>query len=129
MAGVARFEELDAWVRARELVRAVYQQSQSGRFGMDFPLRDQIRKAAISVMSNIAEGFERDGDQEFLQFLAIAKGSCGEVRAQLYVAFDQEYLGENDFRALLELATEVSRLIAGLMRYLRQSSLKGRKYR
>ncbi len=129
MAGVTRFEELDVWVRARELVRTVYQQSQSGRFGMDFPLRDQIRKAAISVLSNIAEGFERDGDQEFLQFLAIAKGSCGEVRAQLYVAFDQEYLGENDFRALVELATEVSRLIAGLMRYLRQSSLKGRKYR
>jgi four helix bundle protein len=129
MAKVARFEELDAWQKARDLTRAVYERSDSGRFAKDFGLRDQIRRAAVSVMSNIAEGFERGGDQEFLQFLSMARGSCGEVRAQLYVALDQSYLDQNDFTALLDAAIEVSRLIAGLMRYLRQSGLKGSKYR
>jgi four helix bundle protein len=129
MARVTRFEDLDAWQRARELAGAIYRQSESGRFASDFGLRDQIRRAAVSVMSNVAEGFERGGDQEFVQFLATAKGSCGELRAQLYIAKDQGYLNDDEFAALHDAATEVSRLIAGLMKYLRQSPLKGSKYR
>ena len=129
MARVTRFEELDGWQKARELAAAVYQHSDSGRFGNDFGLRDQIRRAAVSVLSNIAEGFERGGDQEFVQFLATAKGSCGELRAQLYIAKDQGYLSESEFLDLYESATEVSKLISGLMKYLRESPLKGSKYR
>lgn len=125
MAGVRRFEELEAWQKARELTYAVDGCSKLGPWTKDFGLRDQIRRAAVSVMSNIAEGFERGGDREFVQFLAIAKGSCGEVRAQLYVALDQGYLTEARFTSLLELAIEVSRLIAGLMRYLQRSEFKG----
>ena len=127
MARVTRFEDLDAWQKTRELAGAIYRQSESGRFGNDFGLRDQIRRAAVSVMSNIAEGFEGGGDQEFVQFLATAKGSCGELRAQLYIATDQRYLSEDEFAALYNAATEVSKLIAGLM-CLRESPLKGSKY-
>ena len=129
MAKIATFEGLEAWQRARELTRVIYDCSGSGEFAKDFALRDQIRRAVVSVMSNIAEGFERGGDREFLQFLATAKGSCGEVRAQLYVALDQGYVTDQQFAAAAAVATEVSKLTAGLMRYLRQSALKGSKYR
>ena len=88
MATFHRFEDIDAWQKARELTRAVYAASRSGSFSKDFALRDQIRRASISVMSNIAEGFERGGNKEFRQFLSTAKGSAGEVRAQRYVALD-----------------------------------------
>lgn len=125
---VVRFEDLDAWRKARQLTRAVYERTRTGDFAKDFALRDQIRRAVVSVMANIAEGFERGGDQEFLQFLAIAKGSCGEVRAQLYAAFDQGYLSPAEFDVLAAAATDVSKLIAGLMRYIRQSAFKGSKY-
>jgi four helix bundle protein len=87
-----------------------------------------VQRAAISILSNIAEGFERGGDKEFLQFLAVAKGSCGEVRAQLYVAFDQRYLSETEFATLQQTATDVSQLLSGLMRYLKQSGLRGSKF-
>ena len=89
MATIQRFEEIEAWQVARELTRSVYECSKSGSFAKDFALRDQIRRAAISVMSNIAEGFERGGNAEFIQFLSIAKGSAAEVETQLYVALDQ----------------------------------------
>ena len=83
----------------------------------------------MSILSNIAEGFERGGDKEFLQFLAVAKGSAGELRAQLYVALDQQYLSQQQFAALAQEATEISRLISGFMRYLKQSDLRGSKLR
>ncbi len=86
MASAQRFEDIKAWQKARELVKNIYQATSVGKFARDFVLRDQIRRAAVSIMSNIAEGFEREGNKEFLQFLSLAKGSCGEVRAQLYVA-------------------------------------------
>ena len=128
MARLERFEDIEAWKKARELIRSVYQITATGEFGRDFCLRDQIRRAAVSVLSNIAEGFERDGNKEFLQFLSLAKGSCGEVRAQLYVAFDQAYIKDSQFQELFDQTMQVSRLIAGLIKYLQQSEMRGHKY-
>jgi four helix bundle protein len=83
------FEDIEAWQKARSLTSRIYSESNSGKFQRDFGLRDQIRRASVAVMSNIAEGFERAGNKEFLQFLSIAKGSAGEVKSQLFVALDQ----------------------------------------
>ena len=129
MAKITRFEEIESWKRSRELTRLIYRITLKQKFSRDFGLRDQIRRAAVSILSNIAEGFERDGDKEFIQFLSLAKGSCGELRAQLYVALDQEYIDQQEFLALRNLAVEISRMISGLIKYLRQSGMQGRKYR
>lgn len=129
MARFEKFEDIEAWKKARELAQAVYTVSSSGDFNRDFGLKDQLRRASVSILSNIAEGFEREGNKEFVQFLSLAKGSCGEVRAQLYVAFDQAYIRETEFRDLREKAQEISRLIAGLMKYLRTTEMKGSKYK
>src|SRR5258706_15175932 len=129
MAKIERFEDLMIWQKARELSRLVCGASRNGAFAKDFGLRDQIRSASISIMSNVAEGFERGGDKEFLQFLSIAKGSCGEVRAQLYVALDLEYISSAQFDVLAQAATEVSQLLSGFMKYLRESTLRGSRYR
>ncbi len=112
--GVTRFEDLVAWQRARALSAAVYQVTNSRSFSSDFALRDQIRRAAVSVLSNIAEGFERARPAEFHQFLSMAKGSCAELRSQLYVALDAGYLSREVFDTLLLQAEEVGRLIGGL---------------
>ena len=90
---------------------------------------NQIRRSAVSILSNIAEGFERNGDKEFIQFLTIAKGSCGEARAQLYVALDQKYIVERDFLEIKNKLIDTSRMISGLINYLKQSELKGSKFR
>ncbi len=129
MATIARFEDLMSWHKARELNRLVYKISKGVNFAKDFGLRDQIRRASISVMSNIAEGFERSGDKEFIQFLSNAKGSCGEVRCQLYAALDESYLNEIEFKELYERSTEVSRLISGMMTYLQRSEMRGSKFK
>jgi four helix bundle protein len=118
MATAQRFEDLRVWQDARELVRAVYSVSKQPTFYRDCGLRDQIRRAATSTMSNIAEGFERGSKKEFLQFLSIAKGSNGEVRSQLYAAMDQEYLNENDLGAMRDSATSLSRRLSCFIRYL-----------
>jgi four helix bundle protein len=129
MATFKRFEDLICWQKARILNRSVHGVSRNGAFANDFGLRDQVRRAAVSVMSNIAEGFERGGDKELLQFLSQAKGSCGEVRCQLYAALDEKYLSETEFRQLYEQSQEVSRLISGFMIYSRDSELRGPKYK
>jgi four helix bundle protein len=123
------FTEIEAWQKARELTRVVYRVSNQGSFSKDFGLRDQIRRAVVSVMSNIAEGFERNGTAKFVQFLAVAKGSVGEVIAQLYVASDQGYITREEFDRLIALATETGRRIGALMSYLRKSNMKGSKFR
>ena len=128
MARIEKFEDIEAWKSAREVTKLVYEISSSEKFVRDFALVNQIRRAAISILSNIAEGFERSGNKEFLQFLAIAKGSCGEVRAQLYVALDQKYVDESKFREIAERLSETSRLIAGFMKYLQQSEMRGSKF-
>jgi four helix bundle protein len=129
MATFQRFNEIEAWQKARELTREVYIVSSRGLFSKDFGLRDQIRRASVSIMANIAEGFERDGSQEFVQFLAVAKGSAAEVVSHLYVVMDQGYVTPAQFERLAALATEVGRMIAALMNYLRRSGTKGLKYK
>ena len=123
MAKIERFEDIEAWKRARVLTRRLYQKTNTGEFARDFGLRDQIRRAGVSIMSNIAEGFERGaGDKEFARFLSIAKGSAGEVRAQLYAALDVCYLTQTEFDELTQLAIEISRLLSAFMQYLSSSS-------
>ena len=129
MSRIERFEDIDAWKKAKELSKAIYEITSKGDFSRDFGLRDQIRRAAVSVVSNIAEGFERGGNKEFRQFLSSAKGSAGEVRAQLHVAFDVKYLNQEDFDRLYSLADESGRLIGGFMRYLARSTHKGMKFK
>lgn len=129
MSKIKKFEDIESWKMAREITRRIYDASASGSFNRDFALRDQIRRAAISVMSNIAEGFERGGDKEFIQFLAVAKGSCGEARAQLYAALDQQYISPEQFAVINSKLAETGRLISGLMKYLRQSELCGSKFK
>ena len=114
MGRVERFEDLIAWQKARELTRKIYEVTRHGAFTKDFGLRGQIQRASVSVMSNIAEGFERGGRNEFHQFLSTAKASCAEVRSQLYVALDVGYLTRPTFKTLLEQAEEVARIIGGL---------------
>lgn len=129
MAKIERFEDLTSWQKARELNRLVYRVAKNSVFAKDFGLRDQMRRASISVMSNIAEGFERGGDKEFIQFLSNAKGSCGEVRAQLYAALDENYLTQSEFNEMNMICIEVSRMLSGLMTYLRRSELRGSKFK
>ncbi len=114
MSKIQRFEELIAWQRARELTKEIYSVTNKGDFGKDYGLRDQIRRASVSIMSNVAEGFDRAGRAEFHQFLVIAKSSCAEVRSHLYVAFDAGYLTEQVFQRLLLMADELGRIVNGL---------------
>jgi four helix bundle protein len=125
---VKNFEDLNVWKQARQLTQEVYRLTKTEKCFKDFGLRDQIRRAAISVMSNIAEGFERGGNQEFVQFLYVAKASCGEVRSQLYVALDQGYATANDSEKLLQLFRRLSGMISNLITYLRESDMKGEKF-
>jgi four helix bundle protein len=128
MATIGRFEDIAAWQKAREMTRVVYRCSKRGEFSRDFGLRDQIRRSSSSIMANIAEGYERDGNKEFVQFLSQAKGSCGEVRSHLYVALDQEYVSREEFETIRGAAAEISKMISGLMSYLRRVDKRGRKY-
>jgi four helix bundle protein len=111
---IERFEDLIAWQKARELTREVYRATRRGSFARDFALTTQIQRAAVSIMANIAEGFERGGRGEFHQFLSTAKASCAEVRSHLYAAFDAEHLSHADFKRLMQCAEELSRIIGGL---------------
>lgn len=124
-----RFEDITAWKKARELTPAIYTVTANGALARDFGLRDQIRRASVSIVSNIAEGFDQDGNREFEHFLTLAKGSTGEVKAQLYVALDAGFLSEGEFDHLYALASETGQLIGGFIRYLRQSEYKGSKFR
>jgi four helix bundle protein len=114
MARIEKFEDLIAWQKARELTRGIYAASRTGPLSRDFGLSGQVQRASVSIMANIAEGFERGGRAEFHQFLSTAKASCAEVRSHLYVALDAGYLTEAPFQTLQTLATEVGRIVGGL---------------
>ncbi|MBM3331468.1 four helix bundle protein [candidate division WOR-3 bacterium] len=129
MATFRSFEEIDAWKKARELTRRIYDVTSKGTFARDCALRDQIRRACVSVMANVAEGHGRGGTREFQQFLSMALGSAGEVGSHLYVALDQGYIDDRGFRELAGLAQENARLIGGLARYLRTTERKGSKFK
>jgi four helix bundle protein len=121
MSEIQRFEDIDSWQAGMELVNDIYRVSGQGAFANDFALRDQIRKAAVSIPSNIAEGFERNRRSEFIQFLRYAKGSAGEVRSQLYNARDQDYIDTETFQSLQSDVESVSRQIQGFIRHLRRT--------
>ena len=113
-----RFEELEIWQLTRILVSDTYKMTLSGKFSKDFALRDQIRRCAVSVMSNISEGFERHTNKEFVHFLFIAKGSCGEFRSQLYIALDCGYITEEELKKHSDSCQVISKSIAGFIKYL-----------
>jgi four helix bundle protein len=129
MSKIEKFEDVVAWQRARELTKEIYAQTKNGAFAKDFGLKDQIQRASVSIMGNVAEGFDRGGDKEFLQYFSISKGSCAEVKSHLYAALDQQYLTTAQFTRLYKQADEVGRVLSGSMAYLRQSDLKGRKFK
>ena len=126
---INQFEDIEAWQSARTLTKAIYIISNDGLFAKDFGLRDQIRRAAVSIMSNIAEGYGRGGNKEFMQFLSIAKGSVAEVQSQLYIVFDVGYIQQEKFIELSNLAKSTGNLIGGFIRYLGKSEIKGIKYK
>jgi len=129
MAKIEKFQDLEAWKMARKITNEIYGLSKQENFSRDYALCNQIRRAAISILSNIAEGFERNGDKEFLQFLSVAKASCAEVYAQLYVALDQKYIDENQFKKVTNDIEETGRIISGLMKYLQSSEMRGSKFK
>lgn len=124
MPKIERFEDIKVWGMAKELVVAVYRLSGKGKFSQDFGLRDQIRRASVSVMSNIAEGFERGSKKEFARFLRIAKGSSGEVRSQLYVALELGYLDSQEFSTMRARVEDVSKGLSGFISCLVRGSGK-----
>lgn len=117
---VKGFEELIAWQKARELTKLIYLLTKVGALSRDFGLREQMRRAAVSIMSNIAEGFERGSSAEFHQFIVIAKGSCAELRTQLYVAVDVGHITQAEFEKIYTLAVEVSKILGGLKAALKK---------
>ena len=129
MGKIQKFEDILAWQKARELTREVYAHSKTGAFAKDFGLKDQIQRASVSIMGNVAEGYDRGGDKEFIQFLSVSKCSCGEVKSHLYVALDHQYINPIQFNQLYNSADEVGRLLGGFMAYLKQSDMRGRKFK
>jgi len=122
------FEELHIYQRAREMTNALYALTRQDAFARDRGLVDQIRRASVSIMSNIAEGFERGAVAEFIQFLFIAKGSCGEVRAQLQIARDQNYITAPDYDRLHDLSRRISGMISNFIAHLQRSDYRGEKF-
>ena len=128
MATIARFEDLIAWQKAKALVVPIYKLTQQTEFAKDFGLKDQCRRAAVSVVSNIAEGFERKGNREFLQFLFIALGSLGELQTQIEIAFDLQYITKEDLENSKVKIIEVRKIVSGLVSHLKSTEFKGTKF-
>ncbi len=122
------FEDLEVWKLSRNLTNQVYGITKEKGFSKDFGLTEQMGRSAVSIMSNIAEGFERGGNKEFIQYLYIAKGSCGELRSQLYVAFDQNYITRQILEEMIKLSKIVSIKLNNLIQALKISNFKGSKY-
>ncbi len=129
MATIKTFEDIQAWQKARELSKLIGGLIDEGRFKKNFSLLDQIERSSGSIMDNIAEGFERGGNREFLQFLYISKGSCGEFRSQLYRALDRGYIHQPEYEKLYSLAKDIISMLQKLINYLEATQLKGLKYK
>ncbi len=129
MSTIKRFEDLRVWQRARQLVNSIYDLIESGSFRRDWVLIDQLKRSSLSIMSNPADGFERDGRKEFIHFLSTAKASAGELRSHLYVTIDRHYIESETFIGLNTQALHLSRMIARLIRHLRTSDIAGTKFR
>lgn len=129
MGTIKRFEDIVAWQKARMLADKIYSFATAGTFERDFKLREQINGSSGSIMDNIAEGFERDGRKEFILFLSYAKGSCGEVKSQLYRAKDRKHIPAEIFDELYQEADAIAKMIGGLMKYLGQSQYEGNKFK
>ena len=121
---IEKFEDIKAWQAGRKLTKAVYQMSSAGQFSRDYGLRDQIQRASVSVMANIAEGYDSLSNREFMRFLGYALRSATEVQSHLYVALDQDYASQDQFNAIYQQAIEVKNLLHGFLRYLRISEVK-----
>lgn len=128
MGKVSCFEDLEVWQKAREFAKLVYETSNKGSFARDFSLKDQINRSSGSIMDNIAEGFERGGNKELIQFLSYSKGSSGEARSQLYRAVDKAYIEQTEFDFLKSKSIELSKQLSGFMSYLKTSEMRGEKY-
>ena len=128
MATVKKFEDMEVWKKARELDNIIFEVSKKREFAKDFELKQQIRKSSGSVMDNIAEGFERGGKGEFIQFLGISKGSIGELRSQNYRAHDRQYIAKQEFDTIYNGCIEISKMLQGFMDYLQNSEIRGSKY-
>jgi four helix bundle protein len=129
MSKIERFEDLEVWKMARSFSKNIYLTLEKKPFLKDFRLRDQMRGSVGSIMDNIAEGFERSGNKEFVQFLFISKGSCGEVRSQLYRALDVGYICQEEFEKLYQEALKISQSLSGFIKYLKASEFQGTKYK
>jgi four helix bundle protein len=116
---ISRFEDLDCWQQARELTQSIYRLTANGTFARDYSLIDQMRRASVSIMANIAEGFSRKGDKEFAQFLFVAKSSAAELQSHAYVALDQGYMEALDFQELYDQLDHTSRMLSNLIKHLR----------
>ena len=122
---IEKFEDIKSWQAGRKLTKAVYEMSSAGQFGRDYGLRDQIQRASVSVMANIAEGYDSLSNKEFVRFLGYALRSATEVQSHLYVALDQAYASQDQFNAIYQQAIEVKSLLHGFLRYLRKSEVNG----
>lgn len=128
MATIKRFYDLEAWKKARKLNLEIYKMTRADAFKKDFILVDQVRRSSVSIMANLAEGFARKGNKEFLQFISIAEGSLCELQSHLFISLDVEYITQPVFQKLFEMTEETQRIINGFAEYLRNSDLNGIKY-
>ena len=129
MATYNSFEDLPVWNVSKELAVRIYELTSQGKLSKDYGLKDQMQRSAVSISSNIAEGFERGSKKEFMQYLYIARGSCGELRSQMYIARDIGYFDNDNFDTIYSLALKVSKQINGFIKYLKSTNFKGQKYK